>query len=153
MGAPLTDQELSQLKNAYKEIAPYLTEEGRATIEAQGIYVLDVQGDNSTPTIKNKECAYAIYDEKGILKCGMEQAYNDGKTTFKKPISCHLYPIRVSTYDTFDAINYDRWHICNPACTFGKELGVPVYQFLKEPLVRKYGAAWYEKLESTIKEK
>ena len=153
LGAPLTDQELSLLENAYDAVAPYLMEEGRAAIEAKGKYVFDEEGDYSTTTINNKECAYAIYDEKGILKCGIEQAYNDGKTTFKKPISCHLYPIRVSTYDTFDAINYDRWHICNPACTFGKELGVPVYQFLKEPLVRKYGSDWYEKLESTIKEK
>ena len=150
LGAPLTDDELEQIELAYAEVAPYLTNEGRAAIAAQGKYVLDVQGENSTTTINNKECAYAIYDDHGILKCGIEQAYNDEKISFKKPISCHLYPIRVSKYDTFEAINYDRWHICNPACSLGKELGVPVYQFLKEPLIRKYGQEWYEKLDDTI---
>ena len=150
LGAPLTDEELEQLESAYQNVAPYLTNEGRAAIAAQGKYVLDVQGEYSTTTINNRECAYAIYDDHGILKCGIEKAYDDGKISFKKPISCHLYPIRVSKYDTFEAINYDRWHICNPACSLGKELGVPVYQFLKEPLIRMYGEEWYEKLDNTI---
>lgn len=153
LGAPLTDDELPLLKSAYPIVAPYLMAEGKAAIEAKGEYVLDVEGEYSTTTINDKECAYAIYDEHGILKCGIEQAYNDGKISFRKPISCHLYPIRVSKYDTFEAINYDRWHICNPACSLGKALGVPVYKFLKEPLIRKYGEEWYSKLEETIEQK
>ena len=123
---------------------------GRAAIAAQGLYIKDWEDDYSTTTIDDKERAYALYDERGILKCGIEQAYLAGATTFKKPISCHLYPIRITRYEGFDALNYDRWGICNPACSFGSSLGVKVYQFLKEPLVRKYGEAWYGELVREI---
>lgn len=150
LGAPLEDDELDLLKNEYENIKPYLSEEGKKAIEEQGVYILDEDGDFSTPTIGHKECAYAIYDNKGILKCGMEQAYNDGKTNFKKPISCHLYPIRVTKYDEFQALNYDQWSICQPACSLGTELGVPIYKFLKEPLIRKYGKQWYDDLVEII---
>lgn len=153
LGAPLTEEELVILDEIYPEVEPYLMEAGRAAIEAQGKYLLDEEGDYSTTTLGGKECAFAIYDEAGILKCGIEQAHIDGKIDFKKPISCHLYPIRISKYEKFEAVNYDRWHICNAACTLGKELGVPVYQFLKEPLIRKYGADWYVKLESVVRQK
>ncbi len=93
---------------------------------------------------------YAIYDKKGILKCGIEQAYLDGKIAWKKPISCHLYPIRVTQKKDFEALNYHKWHICSDACTLGKELQVPVYKFLKDPLIRKYGEAWYNELVKVI---
>ena len=106
----------------------------------------DFEGDFSTTTIGGKECAFAIYDEKKVLKCGIEQAYLDGKTKFKKPISCHLYPIRITKYDHYEALNYDRWSICSAACSLGAKLGVPIYKFLKEALIRKYGEAWYEEL-------
>lgn len=150
-GAPLEDEETKILEEIYPVIKDYLTEEGRKVIETQGTWVIDQDGDKGTPTIgNNRECAYALYDEKGILKCGIEQAYLDGKTTFKKPISCHLYPIRIQKYDQFDAINYDRWDICSPACSLGKELGVPLYKFLKEPLIRKYGESWYNELVKEI---
>ncbi|WP_143962233.1 DUF3109 family protein [Litoribacter populi] len=150
-GAPLEDDEIAILEQAYPAIEPYLSEEGKAAIKKQGVWVYDQEGEKGTPTIgDNRECAYALYDEKGILKCGMEQAYLDGKTNFKKPISCHLYPIRVKKYDDFDALNYDRWEICNPACSLGKKLGVPIYKFLKEPLIRKYGEDWYEDLVREI---
>lgn len=150
LGAPLEDKELQLLTDAYSQIKPYLSEEGKKAIEAQGIYVLDEEGDYSTPTIEGKECAYAIYDNKGILKCGMEQAYNDKKTNFKKPISCHLYPIRTTKYEEFEALNYDRWEICDAACVLGEELQLPVYKFLKEPLIRKYGEQWYNDLVQLI---
>jgi hypothetical protein len=152
LGAPLTEEELTILDQVYPAVAPYLMAAGRASIESQGKYILDDEGDYSTTTIGGKECAYAVYDDRGVLKCGIEQAHNDGKIDFKKPISCHLYPIRISSYEKFDAVNYDRWHICHAACTLGKSLGVPVYQFLKEPLVRKYGLEWYEKLEAMIQD-
>jgi hypothetical protein len=150
LGAPLLDSELKVLDKEYEAIKPYLSEKGKAAIAEQGKYVYDEDGEYSTTTIGGKECAYAIYDPKGILKCGIEQAHMDGKTDFKKPISCHLYPIRATQYEEFEALNYDRWDICNPACDFGKELGVEVYKFLKGPLVRKYGQEWYDGLVKLI---
>ncbi len=152
-GAPLAKDELEKLEEVYEEVKPYLTEKGIKTIEEKGTYVKDRDNDYATPTLEgNQECAYAIYDKKGILKCGIEQAWNDGKTDFRKPISCHLYPLRIEQYDHYDAINYHRWHICSPACSLGESLQVPLYKFLKEPLTRKYGEAWYEKLVKEIEE-
>ena len=152
LGAPLEESELQILQDNYEQIKPYLSRKGREAIEEQGLYIKDWEGDFSTPTIKDRECAYAIYDESLTLKCGSEQAYLDGKISWKKPISCHLYPIRITKYDGFEALNYDKWGICSAACSFGEELGVPVYKFLKEPLVRKYGEAWYQELETVIAE-
>lgn len=152
LGAPLTEEETKTLDKVYQKVKPYLSDQGISEIEKQGTFILDEEGDFSTPTINGRECAYAIYDDKGILKCGIEQAYNDGKIKFRKPISCHLYPIRITKYDHYEAINYDRWHICTPACGLGKELGVPVYKFLKEALTRKYGERWYRELCTEIEE-
>ena len=146
LGAPLEEDELKQLEDAFEVVKPYLSEEGLKAIEAQGLYVKDFEGDYSTVTIEGKECAFAVYDKEKKLKCGIEQAYFDGKTKWKKPISCHLYPIRVNKYDHYDILNYDRWDICSAACSLGEKLGVPVYKFLKEPLIRKYGEAWYQEL-------
>lgn len=152
LGAPLNDKELATLEEIYDRVKPYLSEEGILEIEKQGKYILDEDGEFSTPTIDGKECAYAIYDEKGILKCGIEQSYLDGKIEYKKPISCHLYPIRVTKYDGFEALNYDKWSICTPACELGEKMGVPVYKFLKEPLIRMYGDNWYTELEKMMTE-
>lgn len=152
LGAPLEFSELPVLEEIYETVKPYLSKEGIAAIEKQGNYIKDWEGDYSTTTIDEKECAYAIYDEKGILKCGIEQAYNDGKIGFKKPISCHLYPIRITKYEHYHAINYDRWSICSPACELGESLGVPVYKFLKAPLIRAYGESWYQQLEKEIED-
>jgi hypothetical protein len=134
-------------------VKPYLSPEGLAVIEKEGTYVKDWEGDFSTPVIEGRECAFALYDDKGILKCGIEQAYFDGKISWRKPISCHLYPIRISKYDQYDALNYDRWHICSDACSHGEQLGVELYKFLKEPLIRKYGEAWYQELLEEIKDR
>ena len=146
LGAPLEESELKELEDAYEAVKPYLSPQGLAAIEKQGLYIKDFEDDFSTSTINNKECAFGYYDEDKVLKCGIEQAYFDGKTTFRKPISCHLYPIRITKYDHYDALNYDRWSICSAACKLGEKLGVPVYKFLKEALIRKYGVAWYEEL-------
>lgn len=151
-GAPLEESELQILEDIYPVIKPYLTKEGIKTIEKQGTHTVDDDGDLCTPVIDGRECVYAIYDKKGILKCGIEQAYNDGKINWKKPISCHLYPIRITSKKNFEALNYHKWHICSPACALGKELQVPVYKFLKDPLIRKYGPEWYSKLEKAIEE-
>lgn len=150
LGAPLEDDELAQLEAIYEHVEPYLSDKGRQAIKEQGVYILDEDNEYSTPTIEGKECAYAIYDNRGILKCGIEQAYLDKKINFKKPISCHLYPIRATKYDDFEALNYDRWSICSPACSLGKELQVPVYKFLKDALTRKYGEQWYNELVALI---
>ncbi len=153
LGAPLEVDELAILDQVFDEVKPYLSAEGLAVIEAEGKYVKDWEGDFSTPVIEGRECVYALYDEKGILKCGIEQAYLDGKIDFRKPISCHLYPIRITKYEEFDALNYDRWHICSDACSHGEQLGVPLYQFLKGPLIRRYGEEWYEALVQEINER
>lgn len=151
LGAPLELDELETMKSIQKEVAPFLTEEGRKAIKEQGPYLLDEDGDYSTPTIGGRECAYALYDEKGVLKCGIEQAYLDGKIGFRKPISCHLYPIRITQKKGgFEAVNYHKWSICSDACKFGRSLQVPLYKFLKEPLIRKYGQGWYDELVQQI---
>jgi len=151
LGAPLEKDELKELEEIYEEVKPFLTEAGKLAIADQGKYIFDEDREYSTPTINGKECAYAVYNEKGILKCGIEQAWQEGKISFRKPISCHLYPIRVTKYDSYDALNYDRWEICLPACELGKKARVPLYKFVKEALIRKYGKIWYEKLVETIK--
>ena len=147
LGAPLNEDELEKIDEVIDIVKPYLSKEAVAVLDTEGGYLLDEDGDLSTTTINGKECVFAFYDDKKILKCGIEQAHKEGKTDFKKPISCHLYPIRISKLPDFEALNYDRWSICAPACDLGKELKVPVYKFLKEPLIRKYGEGWYEQLE------
>ena len=153
LGAPLEEEELDRLRENFNGIAPFLTERGRKEIEKQGLYVFDVEGDYSTPTINGRECAYAIYDEKGLLRCGIETAYENGQSKFNKPISCHLYPVRISKNTSNIAVNYDNWDICNPACTLGSVLNVPVYKFLKEALIRRFGQDWFEQLEKFAEKK
>lgn len=150
LGAPLDEDELPIMKEIQHAVMPYLTAEGKKAIAEQGPYLLDEDGDYSTPTIGGRECAYAHYDVKGVLKCGIEQAYLDGKISYRKPISCHLYPIRITKKKEFEAVNYHKWSICSDACTLGKSLQVPLYKFLKDPLIRKYGEAWYAELVGQI---
>ncbi len=150
LGAPVDEDEIEKLEDVYDEVAPYLTEEGRKVVEKEGVVVNDWEGEFSTPTINGRECVYAIYDNEGILKCGIEQAYLDGKINWRKPISCYLYPIRITKLQNVDALNYDVWSICAPACDLGESLKVEVYKFLKEPLIKKYGEEWYRELELKI---
>lgn len=146
-GAPLAKSELAVMEEIYPLVKPYMTEKGIAAVEEYGTWVKDADGDYTTPCVGgNKECAYVMW-ENGISKCAIERAYLDRKIGWKKPVSCHLYPIRITEYPEFDVLHYDRWHICSPACSFGKELKVPVFRFLKEPLIRKYGETWYNELE------
>lgn len=153
LGAPLLEAELPVLEEIFEQVKPYLSAEGLAEIEKQGLYVYDQDNEPCTPVIKGRECVYAIYDEKGILKCGIEQAFREEKIGFQKPISCHLYPIRITQYEQYQALNYDRWHICSPACNHGAALKVPLYRFLKEPLTRAYGPEWYAELCRDIAER
>jgi len=144
-GAPLTKEEEKILEDIYETVKPYMRAEGITEIENQGVAVYDVEGDLTTPLVNNKECAFVTF-ENGITKCTIEKAYLDDKIEFKKPISCHLFPIRIKEYRDFDAINYEKIKICKPACEYGSKLEVPIYAFLKEPLIRKYGEKFYEEL-------
>lgn len=146
-GAPLQEDEVNLLEEHLNSIKPYMTEGGIEQVEAKGVFYMDRENEPVTSLVKGKECAFVFFDEKGITKCAVEQAYRDEKIPFNKPISCHLYPIRVKKYKSFTALNYDKWPICKDACTLGEELGVPVYRFLEEPLKRVYGAAFYIELE------
>ncbi|MBV8391476.1 MAG: DUF3109 family protein [Mucilaginibacter sp.] len=149
-GAPLNHDELHILDEIYEKVKPFMTAKGIATIEETGTYVTDFEGDYTTPCVDtNKECAYVTW-ENGITKCAIEKAYEYGAISWKKPLSCHLYPIRITKYPEFDVLNYDRWIICSPACSFGNELKVHVHEFLKEPLIRKYGEEWYKELEEAV---
>ncbi len=150
-GAPLTDEETKILNEIYPKIKPYLRPEGIKAIEEQGTSVTGWDGELETTLINGQDCAYVVFDGKTAL-CGIEQAYNEGVVDWKKPISCHLYPIRIKEFSDFSAVNYDRWDICNDACSLGKELSVPVYKFVKEALIRRFGQEWYEELESVAAE-
>ena len=155
-GAPLEPAELEQLNEVYDIVEPYLTAEGIQNIRRYGRYQYDRDFGWVTPTIEGKMCAYGFRDEFGIIKCGIEQAYRDGKIAFKKPISCHLYPLIVSAGKDgdYDRMNYEpREKLCRPACLNGKKLKVPVYVFLKEPLVRKFGEDFYEALDAIARKR
>ncbi len=151
-GAPLKAEEVSLLEDNIDAIKPYMTPEGLDSVERLGVFYMDQENEPVTTLVKGAECAFVFYDDEGITKCSVEQAYRDEKISFNKPISCHLYPIRARKFKSFTALNYDRWTICKDACTLGEELGVPVYQFLKEPLTRVYGADFYTELEKAAAE-
>ena len=155
-GAPLEEEEKIILAQIYKDVEPYLTEEGKAAIRELGLSVYYEEAEEfGTPLIDNQACAFITFDHKGIALCGIEQAYNDGKIEFKKPISCHLYPIRIESNKNinFEAMNYDKWDICNPACKLGEKEQLPVYKFLKEAITRKYGEDFYDELDAAAEYK
>jgi hypothetical protein len=152
-GAPLEKQELKLLNEYYDTVKPYLTPAGIAELEKQGNYVYHQEFGWVTPTIKGQMCAYGYKDKKGIIKCGIEQAYNDGKIGWKKPISCHLYPIRITKTRNNELLNYEpRETLCGPACVLGRKLKVPTYVFLKESIIRKYGEEFYNVLSQVAKD-
>ncbi|HFX17573.1 MAG TPA: DUF3109 family protein [Flavobacteriales bacterium] len=146
-GAPLLEEEKAILEQIFPIVKAYLTPQGIEAIEKHGKYVIDKDGDLTTPLINERECAYVTQTEDGTYLCGIEKAYHDKKIDWPKPISCHLYPIRVKDYPEFQAVNYNQWDICEPACELGKQLQVPLYKFLKEPLIRKFGEDWYKEIE------
>jgi hypothetical protein len=145
-GAPLEPDEVKILEKEYPNIRPYLREDGQMAIDKQGTWVIDADRETVTPLIEGKECAYAVFNN-GIARCGIEKAFEDGATVLRKPISCHIYPIRVKKYHGFTAVNYDRWKVCDPARICGEKKGIPVYRFLREAIERKYGEEFYRKLE------
>jgi hypothetical protein len=150
-GAPLEAEETGILEEICDRVKPYLRPEGIAVIEEKGLYEMDHDGDLVTPLIgENGACAFVVFDKAGIAKCGIEQAYLDGKINWRKPISCHLYPIRLQGLTEYTAVNYHKWQVCEPACSCGKQLGVPVFRFLKDPLIRKFGEDWYQEAEEVF---
>ncbi len=146
-GAPLEEQEIEILKEIYPKVKPFLSQEGVKVIEKQGIFITTKEGELETPLIREADCAFVNFDDRGIALCAIEEAYNQGEVTWKKPVSCHLYPVRVKDYSEFSAVNYHRWDICDDACTLGDTLQVPIYKFVKEALIRKFGEDWYFELE------
>jgi hypothetical protein len=151
-GAPLADGERQILLDIYPRVKAYLRPEGRAAIEKDGVYVKGDDGEWETPLIENNECAYVVFTGDGTAQCGIEKAYKEGAVRWRKPLSCHLYPVRITEYTKLVAVNYHKWEICDPACALGSELKVPIYKFVREALIRKFGSAWYAELEQVARE-
>jgi len=151
-GAPLEEEETVILVDIYAKVKPFLRPEGIKAIEEQGAFIKGEDGEWETPLVNKSECAYVIFSEGGIAKCGLEEAYEKGVTSWKKPVSCHLYPVRVKEYSQLTAINYHKWQLCDPACQLGESLQVPIYKFVKEGLIRKFGKKWYKELEQAAKD-
>ena len=151
-GAPLEPGEEEELKRVLPEIWNDLLPEARTVIQSQGVAYTDSDGDRVTSIVGDKNCVFTCYDTDGVCKCAIEKAYREGRVSFYKPISCHLYPVRITQYKTFQAVNYHRWNVCKAAELLGKKEQVPVYQFLKEPLIRKFGQAWYDALDECAQE-
>jgi hypothetical protein len=154
-GAPLENNELKELNDVFRFVLPYLTNESVTVLQEEGKYIYNTEFGWVTPTVSSGTCAYGITDARGIVKCGIEQAYNDGKISWRKPISCHLFPIRIKKSKTgkADMVNYEpREDLCKAACSLGKKLKVPAYIFLKDALIRKYGNDFYEALCATAEQ-
>ena len=147
-GAPLTSKELVEIKSNLSIIKTEMSSKGIDVIDEKGFYYNDEDGDNVTSLVDGKECVFVFYDQNNIAKCSIESAYKKNKVHFNKPISCHLYPIRVKKYESFQAINIHDWHICKPACSCGINFNIPVFKFLKEAIIRAWDEDFYNQLES-----
>ncbi len=150
-GAPLEVAELAILEQIYAKVRPFLRPEGIAALEQQGLYVQLPDGEYATTLVNNRECAYLTFEPNGVAKCGIEKAWEAGEVDFKKPISCHLYPIRLTQLADYEALNYEEWEICSAACQKGKALRLPVYEFVKDALIRRYGESFYAELDAAAK--
>lgn len=144
-GAPLEELEISEIEDYIDRIKPFMQPGGIKVIEKSGVFDYDMNGEYVTPLIDDRDCAF-VYYENGVARCAIEKAYEEKKIDFRKPLSCHLYPIRIKKYGESEAVNYHAWHICKPACAHGKAINLPLYKFLKEPIIRKYGHDWYRLL-------
>lgn len=151
-GAPVELEEVEQLEAALPVIWDDLDAKARAVINKQGVVYTDEEGDLVTSIVNGKDCVFTCYDDKGYCFCAIEKAYRAGKIDFYKPLSCHLYPIRVKSMGQYSALNYHRWDVCKAAVLLGEKENVPVYKFLKEPLIRKFGESWYNELEDVARE-
>ena len=152
-GAPLEKNEVTFLEKNYSKIKPFLSQKGIKSIESQGVFVKGLDGDLETPLVEGKECAYTVFSDSGVASCGIEKAYQQGVISFQKPISCHLYPVRVQNYESMTAVNYHSWSICSDACSLGESLKIPIYVFVKTALIRKFGEKWYSELTEHAKKR
>ncbi len=151
-GAPISDEEVKQVEQILPLLLPDMTKQAREVVAKQGISYLDPSGERVTSIVNDKDCVFARTDHNGWCYCLIEKAYNDGRIPFKKPISCHLYPIRLTKVGNYTGVEYHRWDICHCARQLGKKLHTPLYQFLREPLIRRFGQEWYNELELTANE-
>lgn len=151
-GAPVELEEVEKLEEALPVIWNELSPEAQAVIDKQGVVYTDQEGDLVTSIVNGKDCVFTCYDERGYCYCAIEKAFREGRCNFYKPISCHLYPIRIGNCGPYKALNYNRWNICKAAVALGEKKGVAVYQFLKEPLIRRFGEDWYAELELVAEE-
>lgn len=151
-GAPVEQEEVEQLERVLPVIWEELSPQAREVIDRQGVVYTDEDGDLVTSIVNGKDCVFTCYDERGYCYCAIEKAFREGKVDFYKPVSCHLYPIRVGNYGPFRAVNYHRWDVCKAAVLLGKKENLPVFRFLKEPLIRKFGKIWYDELEAVAEE-
>lgn len=154
LGAPLLDNEIDEIENNLKSIRTFMSEEGKEVLDSpEGFYEMAPDGELVTTTVAGRACVFAVRGDDNQWKCAIELAHKAGKSSFYKPISCHLYPVRLQEYPQFTAVNYHQWDICSPACECGAALQVPVFKFLKEPLVRRFGTEWFEQLEAYAEHK
>ena len=151
-GAPIDEDEVAELEKALPIVWNDLSEKAKAIINKQGVVYRDNDGDLVTSIVEGKDCVFTCYDGNGCCFCALEKAFRVGNLKFHKPISCHLYPIRMSSIGSCKALNYHRWDVCKAAVVLGESKDISLYKFLREPLVRKFGEAWYAELEETIKE-
>jgi hypothetical protein len=148
-GAPLDEEEISLLEDHIDDIKPFMRKEGIAEVEDMGVFDYDAEGKFVTPLVKGRECVY-VYFEEEITRCAIEKAFSEKKIPFQKPISCHLYPIRIKETAAYDTVNYHRWPICKKALENGFNQKIPLYAFAQDSLIRKYGRSWYNKLLSLL---
>lgn len=151
-GAPLEAEEVAELEKVLPAVWDDLSPEAQAIIRKQGVSFTDADGDLVTSIVNDKDCVFTCYDTDGTCRCAIEKAYREGRVDFYKPVSCHLYPVRITRYDTFQAVNCHKWDVCKAAECLGEKEKLRVYQFLKEPLIRKFGAEWYAALETCARE-
>lgn len=152
-GAPVTLDEIGHIEDCLDTVWPSLAASAQSVIDRQGVAYTDNEGDLVTSIVNGKDCAFTCYADNGTCLCALERAYRQGQTTWCKPISCALYPIREKQFaGGLIGINYHRWDICAPAVKKGRELGLHIYEFLREPLIRRFGQAWYDELCSVAEE-
>lgn len=145
-GAPITENEKKELERLLPEINDELLPQAQEVIRRQGVSYVDEEGDMVTSIIDGRNCVFTCFAPGGMCQCAIEKAYRDGRVAMRKPISCYLYPLRITEYPSFTAVNYHRWKICRPAEALGRKLGLRLYQFLKEPLIQRFGKEWYDEL-------
>ncbi len=146
-GAPVKLEEVTQLEEAAEIVWDELSPKAQEVIKAQGVVYTDQDGDIVTSIVDNKDCVFTCYDDKGCCYCAIDKAFREGRCKFQKPISCHLYPIRLSRMGSYTAVNYHRWDVCKAATLLGKKLNLPVYKFLKEPLIKAFGQEWWDECD------